>query len=162
MSSVAAAIRLMKTHGISQLPVLDQAGGLHGIISESDLLGVLDLLVVVVHLVLSDLLPDLGGDDLLVERGQRLLLAELAPGGAIQATQFIARQAGEHESSVARDTRWPASSSTPVCLLSASRASSTVRAELLSGKYLPYSSLYAARSSRFVRCVVTVSTLSTR
>jgi cystathionine beta-synthase len=37
-TTVAAAIRLMKTHGISQLPVLDQSGGLHGIISESDLL----------------------------------------------------------------------------------------------------------------------------
>jgi cystathionine beta-synthase len=37
-TTVAAAIRLMKTHGISQLPVLDSAGGLHGIISESDLL----------------------------------------------------------------------------------------------------------------------------
>jgi cystathionine beta-synthase len=37
-SSVAAAIRLMKTHSISQLPVLDAAGTLHGIISESDLL----------------------------------------------------------------------------------------------------------------------------
>ncbi len=37
-TTVAAAIRLMKTHGISQLPVLDRAGGLHGIISESDLL----------------------------------------------------------------------------------------------------------------------------
>ncbi|NTU82511.1 MAG: cystathionine beta-synthase [Chloroflexales bacterium] len=37
-TSVEAAIRLMKTHGISQLPVLDQAGGLHGIISEGDLL----------------------------------------------------------------------------------------------------------------------------
>jgi cystathionine beta-synthase len=36
-SSVAAAIRLLKTHGISQLPVLDQ-GKLHGIISEGDLL----------------------------------------------------------------------------------------------------------------------------
>ncbi|HWQ13775.1 MAG TPA: cystathionine beta-synthase [Roseiflexaceae bacterium] len=37
-TSVEAAIRLMKTHGISQLPVLDAQGGLHGIISESDLL----------------------------------------------------------------------------------------------------------------------------
>jgi cystathionine beta-synthase len=37
-TSVEAAIRLMKTHGISQLPVLDKAGGLHGIISEGDLL----------------------------------------------------------------------------------------------------------------------------
>ncbi len=37
-TSVAAAIRQMKTHGISQLPVLDRAGGLHGIISEGDLL----------------------------------------------------------------------------------------------------------------------------
>jgi cystathionine beta-synthase len=37
-SSVEAAIRLMKTHGISQLPVLDAKGQLHGIISESDLL----------------------------------------------------------------------------------------------------------------------------
>ncbi|MEI8167614.1 MAG: CBS domain-containing protein, partial [Chloroflexales bacterium] len=37
-SSVEAAIRLMKTHSISQLPVLDGAGGLHGIISEGDLL----------------------------------------------------------------------------------------------------------------------------
>jgi cystathionine beta-synthase len=37
-TTVAAAIRLMKTHGISQLPVLDKAGGLHGLISESDLL----------------------------------------------------------------------------------------------------------------------------
>jgi cystathionine beta-synthase len=37
-TSVAAAIRLMKTHGISQLPVLDKEGGLHGIISEGDLL----------------------------------------------------------------------------------------------------------------------------
>ena len=37
-TTVAAAIRLMKTHGISQLPVLDSTGGLHGIISESDLL----------------------------------------------------------------------------------------------------------------------------
>jgi cystathionine beta-synthase len=37
-TSVEAAIRLMKTHGISQLPVLDAKGGLHGIIGESDLL----------------------------------------------------------------------------------------------------------------------------
>lgn len=37
-TTVAAAIRQMKTHGISQLPVLDRQGGLHGIISESDLL----------------------------------------------------------------------------------------------------------------------------
>lgn len=37
-TSVADAIRLMKTHGISQLPVLDHASGLHGIISEGDLL----------------------------------------------------------------------------------------------------------------------------
>lgn len=37
-TSVAAAIRHMKTHGISQLPVLDRTGGLHGIISEGDLL----------------------------------------------------------------------------------------------------------------------------
>jgi len=37
-TTVAAAIRQMKTHGISQLPVLDRKGGLHGIISESDLL----------------------------------------------------------------------------------------------------------------------------
>jgi cystathionine beta-synthase len=37
-TSVAAAIRQMKTHGISQLPVLDASGGLHGIISEGDLL----------------------------------------------------------------------------------------------------------------------------
>jgi cystathionine beta-synthase len=37
-TNVAAAIRLMKTHGISQLPVLDTGGHLHGIISEGDLL----------------------------------------------------------------------------------------------------------------------------
>jgi cystathionine beta-synthase len=37
-TTVAAAIRLMKTHGISQLPVLDGHGGLHGLISETDLL----------------------------------------------------------------------------------------------------------------------------
>jgi cystathionine beta-synthase len=37
-TSVEAAIRLMKTHGISQLPVLDAHGKLHGIIGESDLL----------------------------------------------------------------------------------------------------------------------------
>lgn len=37
-TSVEAAIRLMKTHGISQLPVLDANGKLHGIVSESDLL----------------------------------------------------------------------------------------------------------------------------
>ncbi|MFV9506291.1 MAG: cystathionine beta-synthase [Oscillochloridaceae bacterium umkhey_bin13] len=37
-TSVEAAIRLMKTHGISQLPVLTQTGGLHGLISEGDLL----------------------------------------------------------------------------------------------------------------------------
>jgi cystathionine beta-synthase len=37
-TSVEAAIRQMKTHGISQLPVLDEAGRLHGIIGESDLL----------------------------------------------------------------------------------------------------------------------------
>jgi cystathionine beta-synthase len=37
-TTVAAAIRLMKTHGISQLPVLDGQGGLHGLISETDLL----------------------------------------------------------------------------------------------------------------------------
>jgi len=37
-TTVEAAIRQMKTHGISQLPVLDAAGGLHGIIGESDLL----------------------------------------------------------------------------------------------------------------------------
>ncbi len=37
-TTVAAAIRQMKTYGISQLPVLDRKGGLHGIISESDLL----------------------------------------------------------------------------------------------------------------------------
>jgi len=37
-TSVEAAIRQMKIHGISQLPVLDDAGQLHGIIGESDLL----------------------------------------------------------------------------------------------------------------------------
>lgn len=37
-TSVEAAIRHMKTHGISQLPVLDTAGNLHGIINEGDLL----------------------------------------------------------------------------------------------------------------------------
>jgi cystathionine beta-synthase len=37
-TTVAAAIRLMKTHSISQLPVLDSKGGLHGLISEGDLL----------------------------------------------------------------------------------------------------------------------------
>jgi cystathionine beta-synthase len=37
-TSVEAAIRLMKTHAISQLPVLDAAGALHGIIGEGDLL----------------------------------------------------------------------------------------------------------------------------
>jgi cystathionine beta-synthase len=29
---------MMKAHGISQLPVLDEAGGLHGLIGEGDLL----------------------------------------------------------------------------------------------------------------------------
>jgi cystathionine beta-synthase len=37
-TSVESAIRQMKTHGISQLPVLDGAGQLHGIIGEGDLL----------------------------------------------------------------------------------------------------------------------------
>jgi cystathionine beta-synthase len=37
-TSIEAAIRQMKTHAISQLPVLDGAGQLHGIIGESDLL----------------------------------------------------------------------------------------------------------------------------
>ncbi|HEU4326109.1 MAG TPA: cystathionine beta-synthase [Roseiflexaceae bacterium] len=37
-TTVEAAIRQMKTHSISQLPVLDSQGKLHGIISESDLL----------------------------------------------------------------------------------------------------------------------------
>jgi cystathionine beta-synthase len=37
-TSVEAAIRQMKTHGISQLPVLDSNDQLHGIIGESDLL----------------------------------------------------------------------------------------------------------------------------
>jgi cystathionine beta-synthase len=37
-TSVEAAIRQMKTHGISQLPVLDADGRLHGLISEGDLL----------------------------------------------------------------------------------------------------------------------------
>lgn len=37
-TSVEAAIRLMKTHGISQLPVIDERGGLHGLIGEGDLL----------------------------------------------------------------------------------------------------------------------------
>ncbi|MBK9710927.1 MAG: cystathionine beta-synthase [Kouleothrix sp.] len=37
-TSIEAAIRQMKTHGISQLPVVDDAGRLHGIIGESDLL----------------------------------------------------------------------------------------------------------------------------
>jgi cystathionine beta-synthase len=37
-TSIEAAIRQMKTHAISQLPVLDSAGRLHGIIGESDLL----------------------------------------------------------------------------------------------------------------------------
>jgi cystathionine beta-synthase len=37
-TSVEAAIRQMKTHSISQLPVLDGAGQLHGIIGEGDLL----------------------------------------------------------------------------------------------------------------------------
>jgi cystathionine beta-synthase len=36
--TVEAAIRQMKTHGISQLPVLDANGRLHGIIGEGDLL----------------------------------------------------------------------------------------------------------------------------
>src|SRR5690349_20045098 len=37
-TSVEAAIRQMKTHGISQLPVLDGSGKLHGLIGEGDLL----------------------------------------------------------------------------------------------------------------------------
>ena len=37
-TSVEAAIRQMKTHGISQLPVLDENGKLHGLIGEGDLL----------------------------------------------------------------------------------------------------------------------------
>jgi cystathionine beta-synthase len=37
-TSVEAAIRMMKTHGISQLPVLDEQAGLHGLIGEGDLL----------------------------------------------------------------------------------------------------------------------------
>lgn len=37
-TSVESAFRQMKTHGISQLPVLDANGRLHGIIGESDLL----------------------------------------------------------------------------------------------------------------------------
>ncbi len=37
-TNVAGAIRLMKTHSISQLPILDANGVLHGIISEGDLL----------------------------------------------------------------------------------------------------------------------------
>jgi cystathionine beta-synthase len=37
-TSIESAIRQMKTHGISQLPVLDAHGRLHGIIGESDLL----------------------------------------------------------------------------------------------------------------------------
>jgi cystathionine beta-synthase len=37
-TSVEAAIRQMKTHGISQLPVTDAVGRLHGIIGEGDLL----------------------------------------------------------------------------------------------------------------------------
>ena len=37
-TSVEAAIRMMKTHGISQLPVLDEQSGLHGLIGEGDLL----------------------------------------------------------------------------------------------------------------------------
>jgi cystathionine beta-synthase len=36
--SIEAAIRQMKTFGISQLPVLDSSGRLHGIVGESDLL----------------------------------------------------------------------------------------------------------------------------
>jgi cystathionine beta-synthase len=37
-TSIEAAIRQMKTHAISQLPVLDATGKLHGIIGEGDLL----------------------------------------------------------------------------------------------------------------------------
>jgi cystathionine beta-synthase len=37
-TSIEAAIRQMKTHAISQLPVLDDDGALHGIIGEGDLL----------------------------------------------------------------------------------------------------------------------------
>ena len=37
-ASIEAAIRQMKTHSISQLPVVDANGKLHGIIGESDLL----------------------------------------------------------------------------------------------------------------------------
>ena len=37
-TSVSAAIKLMKSHGISQLPVLDGTQRLHGLISEGDLL----------------------------------------------------------------------------------------------------------------------------
>jgi cystathionine beta-synthase len=37
-TNVEAAIRMMKAHGISQLPVIDEAGGLHGLIGEGDLL----------------------------------------------------------------------------------------------------------------------------
>jgi cystathionine beta-synthase len=37
-TSIEAAIRQMKTHAISQLPVLDDDGSLHGIIGEGDLL----------------------------------------------------------------------------------------------------------------------------
>lgn len=37
-ATIESAIRLMKTHSISQLPVLDTSGQLHGLISEGDLL----------------------------------------------------------------------------------------------------------------------------
>ncbi|MBC8161712.1 MAG: CBS domain-containing protein, partial [Roseiflexaceae bacterium] len=37
-TTVEAAIRQMKTHGISQLPVVEADGSLHGIIGEGDLL----------------------------------------------------------------------------------------------------------------------------
>lgn len=70
-ATVASAIRLLKTHSISQLPVVDAQGQLHGIIGEGDLLeylingGAMDHTIMDLHAhEVAIVEPDMPIDDL--------------------------------------------------------------------------------------------------
>jgi cystathionine beta-synthase len=89
-TSVEAAIRQMKTHGISQLPVLDGAGRLHGIIGEGDLLdylisgGAMDHTIADLHAhEVSTVDPDMPLDELTAVFG-RSQAAVVVRDGAVE------------------------------------------------------------------------------
>ncbi len=84
-TSVEAAIRLMKTHGISQLPVLEADGTLHEIIGEGDLLdylisgGAMDHTIADLHAhEVATISPDMPIDELssIFSRNQAAVVVE--------------------------------------------------------------------------------------